>query len=125
MGKSGVTSKTSLLSGSSLFPLFIKLLSSWFLRWLDRPDNGVDLLLLFRSKELPKDEWLLLLVRSSKPFENPDDFWEEREKDEYEESGAKDTLFPESTLSSILKANNKCLSSLWLHSSPLDPEIHL
>ena len=83
------------------------------------------MLLLFRNKELPKDEWLLLLVRSSKPFENPDDFWEEREKDEYEESGAKDTLFPESTLSSILNANNRCLSSLWLHSSPLDPKVSI
>ena len=120
IGKSGVTSKISLLSGSSSFPLLIKLLSSWFFRWFP-DDNGEDLLCLFRSKELPKDEWLFVLIRSSYPFDNPVYLWDE-DNNEDEDRGAKDTLLPESTLSSILKANNNCRSSLWLHSSPLDPK---
>ena len=51
----------------------------------------------------------------------PASFREEAEEEDIV-NGAKETLLPESTLSSTLRANNNCLSSLGLHSSPLDPK---
>jgi hypothetical protein len=82
-------------------------------------DTGVDLFFV-RSKDCCPNEELFVFILSSYPFAIPPSFREE-EEEEGEVNGAKDTLLPESTISSILRANNNCLSSLGLHSSPLDP----
>ena len=78
--------------------------------------------MVFRNKEWPNDELFLLILsvgqHPSYPLDNPLCFW----KDDLEECETKEILFPESTFSSILNADNNCLSSLGLHSSPLDPE---
>jgi hypothetical protein len=86
-------------------------------------DDGVDLLFVRNKDCCPNDE-LFVLILSSYPFEIPLSFRDEVEEED-EVNGAKDTLLPESTLSSTLSANNNCLSSLGLHSSPLDPKENL
>ena len=94
-------------------------LLSRFLRLLP-DDNGVDLLFV-RSKDCCPNDEVFVFILSSYPFEMPPSFREEVEEEDIV-NGAKDTLLPESTLSSTLRANNNCLSSLGLHSSPLDPK---